>query len=73
MPKNFKNGGWAWGISAMFISFILTQICADKILQARARYPRASFTDLGRLSMGKPGQLLVDVFLTVAQVGFLIG
>lgn len=32
MPKNFKNAGWAWGISAMFISFILTQICADKIL-----------------------------------------
>jgi hypothetical protein len=23
--------------------------------------------------MGKPGQILVDVFLTVAQVGFLIG
>ena len=73
MPKNFKNSGWAWGGCAMFLSFILTQICADKILQARQRHPRASFTDLGRLSMGKPGQILVDVFLTVAQVGFLIG
>ena len=73
MPKNFKNAGWLWGIAAMFVSFILTQICADKILQARLRHPKASYTDLGRLSMGRPGQLLVDVFLTVAQVGFLIG
>jgi solute carrier family 36 (proton-coupled amino acid transporter) len=55
MPKNFKNSGWLWGGVAMFLSFILTQICAEKILQARARHPRASFTDLGRLSMGKFG------------------
>jgi amino acid permease len=73
MPKNFKNSGWLWGGVAMFFSFILTQICAEKILQARARYPRASFTDLGRLSMGKFGQLMVDIFLSVAQIGFLIG
>ena len=73
MPKNFKNSGWLWGIAAMFISFLLTQVCAKKILQARAKHPGASFTDLGRLSMGRPGQIMVDVFLTVAQVGFLIG
>jgi len=73
MPKNFKNSGWLWGIIAMFVSFILTQICADKLLQARQRHPRASFTDLGRLSMGKPGQYIVDVFLSIAQIGFLIG
>ena len=73
MPKNFKNSGWLWGVIAMFVSFLLTQICADKLLQARKRFPRASFTDLGKLSMGRPGQYMVDIFLSIAQIGFLIG
>lgn len=73
MPKNFRNSGWLWGIVAMFVSFLLTQVCVKKLLQARARHDGASFTDLGRLSLGRPGQLMVDIFLSVAQIGFLIG
>lgn len=66
MPKNFRNSGWLWGIVAMLVSFLLTWLCAEKLLQARKRHPGASFTDLGRLSMGKPGQYIVDIFLSIA-------
>jgi proton-coupled amino acid transporter len=72
MPKNFKNAGWLFGGASMFLSFLLTVVCINKLLETRGKYPRSSFTDLGERSMGKFGKYLVDVFLTIMQIGFII-
>jgi len=57
----------------MGLSFLLTHLCARLLLQSRGSQKGLQYTDLGRLSMGPKGQYLVDFFLTVAQIGFLIG
>lgn len=72
MPKNFKNAGWLWALISMFLSYGLTLVCINKLLQTRARYS-GSFTDLGFKALGLKGKYMVDIFLGVMQVGFLIG
>ena len=66
MPKNIKNGGWLWGIAAMALSFLLTQLCVRLLLQARGNRKGAQYTNLAFLSMGLKGQYLSDFFLTIA-------
>ena len=72
MPKNFKNAGWVWAGISMFASYVLTLICINKLLQARANF-KGSFTELGEKALGLPGRYMVDTFLVIMQIGFLIG
>ena len=65
MPKNFRNGGWLWALISMALSFVLTLVCTLKLLEAKAKTKNGSFSDIGFNAMGKPGKILVDVFLSL--------
>ena len=71
LPKSFANGGWLFSAIAMILSYILTSICAMKLLQAKAKSTGTSFTDVGGSAMGKPGRIMVDILLAVSQIGFV--
>ncbi len=71
LPKNFRNGGWAWALVSMVLSFFLTLFCMIKLLECKAKTPNGSFTDIGMKAMGKKGKYMVDVFLSLAQIGFV--
>ena len=56
----------------MVLSFILTLVCAIKLLQAKAKIqPGGSFSDIGFQAIGKPGKYMVDIFLGLSQIGFV--
>jgi proton-coupled amino acid transporter len=71
LPKEFYNGGWAFSGFAMIFSFILTSICAIKLLEAKKKSSGPQFTDIGMSAMGKPGKIMVDITLGVSQTGFV--
>jgi solute carrier family 36 (proton-coupled amino acid transporter) len=71
LPKNFKNGGWLWAAISMFLSFVLTLVCAIKLLEAKGKTPGGSFSDIGYNAIGKPGRIMVDVLLSLSQIGFV--
>ncbi len=71
LPNNFKNGGWLWALISMFLSFVLTLYCAIKLLEAKGMTPGGSFSDIGHKAIGRPGRILVDVFLSLSQIGFV--
>jgi amino acid permease len=67
LPKNFKNGGWAWALVSMVLSFFLTLFCMIKLLECKSKVgPGGSFSDIGQQALGKPGKIMVDVFLSLA-------
>jgi amino acid permease len=66
IPKNFLNGGWAFSLVAMILSYILTAICAFKLLEARKKCGATSFTDIGGAAYGKAGRITVDVALAIS-------
>lgn len=66
IPKNFLNGGWGFSLIAMVLSYILTAICAFKLLEARKKCGAKSFTDLGAAAYGKGGRIAVDVALAIS-------
>lgn len=71
LPKNFQNGGWLWAAIAMILSFFLTLICLIKLIECKNKVPNGSFSEIGMQAMGKPGKYLVDIFLSLAQIGFV--
>lgn len=71
LPKNFRNGGWAWAFVSMVLSFFLTLFCMIKLLECKQKTPGGSFTDIGMKAMGLKGKYMVDVFLSAAQIGFV--
>lgn len=71
LPKNFRNGGWAWALVSMVLSFFLTLFCMIKLLECKSKTTNGSFTDIGMKAMGLKGKYMVDVFLSVAQIGFV--
>jgi amino acid permease len=73
MPKNCRNGGWAFTLGTMIFSFFVTYYAIVKLLQARAKTPvGCSFAEIAEHAIGKKGKYVVDVFLTVMQYGFVI-
>lgn len=67
LPKNFQNGGWLWALISMVLSFVLTLVCAIKLLEAKAKIkPGGSFSDIGFAAIGLPGKIMVDIFLTLS-------
>jgi len=69
LPKAFRNGGWAFSAAAMLLSYVLTSICTNKLMQARAKVG-GSFTHIGMKAMGNTGKYMVDVTLAGSQASF---
>jgi amino acid permease len=74
MPKNTLNGGWGFTIFAMLFSFFVTYYCVIKLVEARDKIPGGpSYSEICEVTMGKTGKYVVDVFIFVMQLGFVIG
>jgi amino acid permease len=74
MPKNTLNGGWGFTIFAMLFSFFVTYYCVIKLVQARDRIPNGpSYSEICHVTMGRTGKYIVDIFIFVMQLGFVIG
>ena len=71
LPKNFSNGGWAWALTSMVLSFFLTLFCMIKLLECKSKVPNGSFSDIGFKALGMKGKYMVDIFLSLAQIGFV--
>lgn len=71
LPKNFHNGGWLWAMVSMILSWFLTLVCLLKLLEAKGMTPNGSFSDIGFKAIGVPGRIMVDVFLSLSQIGFV--
>lgn len=66
MPKNCKNGGWAFSLGTMVFSFFVTYYAILKMLQAREKVPiGCSFAEIAEYAVGRKGKYLVDIFLTI--------
>jgi len=74
MPKNSLNGGWGFTIFAMLFSFFVTYYCVIKLVEARDKIPNGpSYSEICLVTMGRTGKYIVDVFIFVMQLGFVIG
>ena len=65
MPKNIYNGGAAFSIVAMLVSFLFTLYSLLKLIEARAKVdkPSASYSDIAEAAFGKTGRIVADVLL----------
>ena len=61
VPKSFVNGGWLWSIICLLISCCMTCYCAHLLLDARAAAKASSYTELGKMSYGTTGEILVNL------------
>jgi amino acid permease len=74
MPKNSLNGGWGFTLFAMVFSFFVTYYCVIKLVEARDKIPDGpSYSEICNVAMGKKGKYVVDVFIFIMQLGFVIG
>jgi solute carrier family 36 (proton-coupled amino acid transporter) len=74
MPKNCLNGGWLVSLVAMVFSFLITYYSVIKLLEAREKLPQGgSYSDISAAALGKKAKYIVDVFLFIMQLGFVIG
>jgi amino acid permease len=66
MPKNVKNGGWAFTLPVMIFSFFVTYYCIIKLLEAREKLPVGfSYSDITEKAIGKKGKYFADIFLAL--------
>jgi proton-coupled amino acid transporter len=74
MPKNCLNGGWLVSLIAMVMSFFITYYSVLKLLEARDKLPAGgSYSEITAFALGKKAKYVVDVFLFIMQLGFVIG
>ena len=74
MPKNCLNGGWLVSLIAMVMSFFITYYSVIKLLEARDKLPAGgSYSEITAVALGKKAKYVVDVFLFIMQLGFVIG
>ena len=74
MPKNCLNGGWLVSLAAMIISFFITYYSVIKLLEAREKLPAGgSYSEITAFALGKKAKYVVDVFVFIMQLGFVIG
>jgi solute carrier family 36 (proton-coupled amino acid transporter) len=66
------NGGWAFALGCMGVSFYMTYFCLIKLLQAREKVTGGSFSEIAEAAMGKPGRYVLDLFLSLMLYGFVI-
>jgi amino acid permease len=74
MPKNCLNGGWLVSLVAMVVSFFITYYSVIKLLEARDKLPAGgSYSEITAFALGKKAKYVVDIFLFIMQLGFVIG
>ena len=72
VPSAFVNGGWGVTMIFLAISAFCTCYCSHLLLDARAAAKASSYTELGRISYGFTGELLVNLAVASSQMGFVI-
>lgn len=73
MPKNCLNGGWAFSLFAVALSFTVTYYSLQKLLQAREQVTGGqSYSDIAFAALGLPGKYILDSFLSIMLYGFVI-
>jgi len=71
MPLSFVNGGWLFSVIALVLALFLTLYCIKLLLEVREKLGGSpSFSEIGSLTAGKTGKLLVDISLFGSQTGF---
>ena len=68
LPKAFVAGGWLFTSCAMAIAAVLSAHCATLLLIARTKTGAKSYSELGAITMGMPGKVLVDCVIAVSQI-----
>jgi proton-coupled amino acid transporter len=72
LPTSFVTGGYGFSAIALIFAVILTLYCIKMLLEVREKLGGGlSFTEIGFVTYGKTGKLLVDVSLFASQVGFV--
>jgi proton-coupled amino acid transporter len=72
LPTAFVTGGWLFSGVALCSSLALTLYCIKLLLDVRAKLGgNVSFPEIGFLTFGRTGKILVDVSLFFSQVGFV--
>lgn len=72
LPTSFVNGGYGFSAIALMLALVLTLYCIKLILEVRAKLGgNLSFPEIGFVTYGKTGKILVDVSLFASQVGFV--
>jgi|LauGreDrversion4_2_1035121.scaffolds.fasta_scaffold202902_2 amino acid permease len=74
MPKNIYNGGYAFSLFAMLISFAFTLFSLLKLIESRAKVQKknASYSDIAEEAFGKIGRTVADVLLCLLQYSYVI-
>jgi len=64
MPISFVNGGSIFSPIALVLALLLTLYCIKLILEVREKLGGSpSFSEIGFLTYGKTGKVMVDVSL----------
>lgn len=66
MPKSFLGGGYFFSGLAMVLSYMLSTICALKLIAARQKCGAKSYSDVGFAAFGTLGKVIVDIPLGVS-------
>lgn len=72
MPKNCLNGGWAFSLFAMVVSFIVTLFSLFRLLEAREKVPGGTYSDIAQAALGLPGKYLLEALLPLMLYGFIV-
>jgi len=71
LPTSFVTGGWLFSGVALIFSLFLTLFCIKLLLEVRTKLGGGvSFPEIGFITYGKTGKILVDISLFSSQVGF---
>jgi proton-coupled amino acid transporter len=71
LPTAFWNGGYIFSVVSLFMAYILTVICAVKLLKVSKVHPGLSFSELGGKIYGTKGRVAADCSIIASQVGFV--
>lgn len=70
LPRAYWNGGYIFSAVALFLSYLLTLICAKKLLLVAKDIP-GNFSEIGMKLYGTKGRVAADVSIVLSQVGFV--
>lgn len=65
LPNGFQEGGWLFGIIAMFVSVIVTFYCIYLLIKVKLKVG-GSYSDIGQMAWGKFGKYITDICIAVA-------
>jgi len=70
LPRAYWNGGYIFSAVALFLSYVLTLICAMKLLKVAKEVP-GDFSEIGYKIYGTKGKIAADISIVASQVGFV--